>query len=69
MSGGEVIVWVDEGRAATGSRPWRRRALLLLTRHPPPEIVAVAADGDVMPWKSHCIHPKALTGLVIKPLE
>jgi uncharacterized protein (DUF1015 family) len=31
--------------------------------------VAVAADGDVMPQKSTYIYPKALTGLVINPLE
>ena len=36
---------------------------------PAAEIVAVAADGDVMPQKSTYIYPKALTGLVINPLE
>ena len=30
---------------------------------------AFAADGDVMPQKSTYIYPKALTGLVINPLE
>ena len=33
------------------------------------EIIAVAADGDVMPQKSTYIYPKAATGLVINPLE
>ena len=32
-------------------------------------MIAVAADGDVMPQKSTYIHPKAITGLVINPLE
>ena len=41
----------------------------LLDPTPASEIVAVAADGDVMPQKSTYIYPKALTGLVINPLE
>ncbi len=44
-------------------------AALLLEPTPAAEIMAVAADGDVMPQKSTYIYPKALTGLVINPLE
>ena len=33
------------------------------------DILAVAADGDVMPQKSTYFYPKALTGLVINPHE
>ena len=58
----EAIRWVDE--AHTGAD-----AAFLLDPTPAAEIVAVAADGDVMPQKSTYIYPKALTGLVINPLE
>jgi len=44
-------------------------AAFLLESTPAAEIMAVAAEGDVMPQKSTCIYPKALTGLVINPLE
>jgi uncharacterized protein (DUF1015 family) len=56
----EALRRVDEGDASL--------ALLL---HPTPaaEILAVAADGDVMPQKSTYIYPKALSGLVVNPLE
>ena len=59
---GEAIRWVDE---RTGGAD----VALLLEPTPAAEIVAVAADGDVMPQKSTYIYPKALTGLVINPLE
>ena len=32
-------------------------------------ILAVAAEGDVMPQKSTYFYPKALTGLVLNPHE
>jgi uncharacterized protein (DUF1015 family) len=41
----------------------------LLEPTPVPDILAVAADGDVMPQKSTYFYPKALTGLVINPHE
>jgi len=44
-------------------------AAFLLEPTPAREILAVVADGDVMPQKSTYIYPKALTGLVINPLE
>ena len=67
MDAAEALDWVDAGHAPTGSRP--AAAALLLEPTPATEIVAVAADGDVMPQKSTYIYPKALTGLVINPLE
>jgi uncharacterized protein (DUF1015 family) len=67
MDAAEALTWVDRGAAPTGTRP--AAAALLLDPTPASEIVAVAADGDVMPQKSTYIYPKALTGLVINPLE
>jgi uncharacterized protein (DUF1015 family) len=58
----EAIRWVDEAREGAD-------AAFLLDPTPAAEIVAVAAAGDVMPQKSTYIYPKALTGLVINPLE
>jgi len=58
----EAIRWVDEAQADAD-------AAFLLDPTPAAEIAAVAADGDVMPQKSTYIYPKALTGLVINPLE
>ena len=67
MSAAEAMAWVDAGTGPTGSQP--ASAALLLDPTPASEIVAVAADGDVMPQKSTYIYPKAITGLVINPLE
>lgn len=67
MSAAEAIGWVDAGATPTGSAP--ATVALLLDPTPAAEIVAVAAEGDVMPQKSTYIYPKALTGLVINPLE
>jgi uncharacterized protein (DUF1015 family) len=67
MSAAEAVRWVDEGAAPTGGIP--ASAALLLDPTSASEIVAVAAEGDVMPQKSTYIYPKALTGLVINPLE
>jgi len=67
MSASEAVRWVDQAAAPTGGAA--ADAALLLDPTPPGEIVAVAADGDVMPQKSTYIYPKALTGLVINPLE
>ena len=44
-------------------------AAFLLEPTPVASILAVAADGDVMPQKSTYFYPKALTGLVINPHE
>jgi uncharacterized protein (DUF1015 family) len=67
MDAAEAIGWVDAGAAPTGGLA--ASAALLLDPTPASEIVAVAADGDVMPQKSTYIYPKAVTGLVINPLE
>lgn len=67
MSAAEAIDWVDRGATPTGGMT--ASAALLLDPTPAAEIVAVAAEGDVMPQKSTYIYPKALTGLVINPLE
>ena len=66
MHAAEALAWVDEGRTPDGSNA---TIALLLDPTPASDIVAVAADGDVMPQKSTYIYPKALTGLVINPLE
>jgi uncharacterized protein (DUF1015 family) len=58
----EAIRWVDEARDAAD-------AAFLLDPTPAASIVEVAAEGDVMPQKSTYIYPKAITGLVINPLE
>ena len=58
----EAIAAVDEGRDGAD-------AAFLLDPTPTASILAVAAEGDVMPQKSTYIHPKALSGLVINPLE
>jgi hypothetical protein len=67
MHADEALSWVDMGRSPAGTPA--ASAALLLDPTPASEIVAVAADGDVMPQKSTYIYPKALTGLVINPLE
>jgi uncharacterized protein (DUF1015 family) len=67
MDAAEAIAWVDAEVAPAGGDP--ASAALLLDPTPASEIVAVAADGDVMPQKSTYIYPKAITGLVINPLE
>jgi uncharacterized protein (DUF1015 family) len=61
-SASEAIDWVD-GRVAGADLAF------LLEPTPVADIMAVAADGDVMPQKSTYFYPKALTGLVINPLE
>ena len=44
-------------------------AAFLLEPTPVASVSAVALDGDLMPQKSTYFYPKALTGLVINPLE
>ncbi len=61
-SAGEAIDWVDK-------RVEGADAAFLLEPTPVAEIVATAVAGDVMPQKSTYFYPKALTGLVINPLE
>ena len=59
---------VRDALAAVGSGTEFNLAFLLEPT-PVAEVLAVAADGDVMPQKSTYFHPKALTGLVINPHE
>jgi len=58
----EAIAWVESGHEGAA-------VALLLEATPARDIVAVAAEGDVMAQKSTYIYPKALTGLVLNPLE
>jgi uncharacterized protein (DUF1015 family) len=58
----EALSAVDGGRDGID-------AAFLLEPTPVASIAAVAAEGDVMPQKSTYFYPKALTGLVINPLE
>ena len=58
----KAIEWVDAGFEGAD-------AAFLLEPTPVASIVTVAADGDVMPQRSTCLYPKALTGLVINPHE
>jgi hypothetical protein len=69
--GGRITYTMDaaEAIALVHDRTDGADAAFLLEPTPAAEIVAVAADGDVMPQKSTYIYPKALTGLVINPLE
>lgn len=59
-SAAAAVAAVDRG---DGDAAW------LLEGTPVAAISAVARDGDVMPQKSTYFYPKALTGLVINPLE
>ncbi|HEY3163254.1 MAG TPA: DUF1015 domain-containing protein, partial [Candidatus Limnocylindrales bacterium] len=61
-SASDAIDAVDTGRDGVD-------VAFLLEPTPVAAIAAVAADGDVMPQKSTYFYPKALTGLVINPLE
>jgi uncharacterized protein (DUF1015 family) len=58
----EAMTWVDECRDGAD-------AAILLEPTPVASVMAVAAEGDVMPQKSTYFYPKALTGLVINPHE
>ena len=59
---GEAIAMVDAGLDGAD-------AAFLLEPTPVSSVLAVAADGDVMPQKSTYFYPKALSGLVINPHE
>ena len=61
-SAGEAIERVEAGLDGAD-------AAFLLEPTPVASVLAVAADGDVMPQKSTYFYPKALTGLVINPHE
>jgi uncharacterized protein (DUF1015 family) len=61
-SAADALAAVDDGRDGVD-------AAFLLEPTPVGSIAAVAAEADVMPQKSTYFYPKALTGLVINPLE
>jgi hypothetical protein len=61
-SASEARDWVDAG--ADGAD-----LAMLLEPTPVASVAAVAAAGDVMPQKSTYFHPKALSGLLLNPLE
>jgi hypothetical protein len=61
-SAGDALAAVDE--AADGAD-----AAFLLEPTPVPQVVATARAGQVMPQKSTWFYPKALSGLLVNPLE
>jgi uncharacterized protein (DUF1015 family) len=72
VAGGERVAYtksVADAVARVGSDEDAADAAFLLEPTPVPSITAVAASGEVMPQKSTYFYPKALTGLVINPLE
>jgi uncharacterized protein (DUF1015 family) len=72
VAGGTRLTYTKdaaEALALVENRTDGADAAFLLDGTRPAEIIAVAADGDVMPQKSTYIYPKAITGLVINPLE
>jgi uncharacterized protein (DUF1015 family) len=58
----EALDWVEAGHDGAD-------AAFLLDSTPVAAIAAVASDGDVMPQKSTYFFPKALSGMIINPLE
>jgi uncharacterized protein (DUF1015 family) len=58
----EALDWVEAGLDGSD-------VAFLLEPTPVRDVLAVAAEGDVMPQKSTYFYPKALSGLVINPLE
>jgi uncharacterized protein (DUF1015 family) len=64
-SAAEAVALVDRGMDDPGAAD----AAFLLEPTPVPSILAVAADGDVMPQKSTYFYPKPPTGLLINPHE
>ena len=72
IAGGERVTYtksVSEAIDAVNGDLDGADAAFLLEPTPVAAITAVARDGDVMPQKSTYFYPKALTGLVINPLE
>ena len=72
LAGGQRVSYtksVDEALDWVDGRTDGADLAFLLEPTPVADIAAVAEDGDVMPQKSTYFYPKALTGLVINPLE
>jgi uncharacterized protein (DUF1015 family) len=72
IAGGERLDYTKDAAQAIALVDSSTRgadAAFILDATPAGEIIAVAAEGDVMPQKSTYIYPKAITGLVMNPLE
>ena len=72
VAGGQRIAYTksaSDAAAAVASGEDGVDAAFLLEPTPVASIIAVARDGDVMPQKSTYFYPKALTGLLLNPLE
>jgi uncharacterized protein (DUF1015 family) len=72
VAGGGRVAYTksaEEAVAAAASGEDGVDAAFLLEPTPVASIIAVARDGDVMPQKSTYFYPKALTGLLLNPLE
>jgi uncharacterized protein (DUF1015 family) len=72
IASGERVAYVKSSAEAVdvvSRRIGGADAAFLLDPVPVADIIAVAADGDVMPQKSTYFYPKAVTGLVLNPLE
>jgi len=72
VAGGERITYTKsaaEAAALVASAEDGADAAFLMEPTPVASILAVSRDGDVMPQKSTYFYPKALTGLVLNPLE
>ena len=72
LAAGDRIAYTKsaaEAVARVGAGTDGADAAFLLEPTPVASIMAVAADGDVMPQKSTYFYPKPLTGLVINPHE
>ena len=71
-AGGRVTFTKSAAEAIDGGRRRPRRRSMprsSSSRRPSPRSPPSRAEGDVMPQKSTYFYPKALTGLVINPLE
>ena len=72
VAGGERITYAKSAAEAAGlveAGAAGADAAFLLEPTPVASILEVSRDGDVMPQKSTYFYPKALTGLVLNPLE
>jgi uncharacterized protein (DUF1015 family) len=72
VAGGQRVGYTKsaaEARSLVDARTDGADAAFLLEPTPVTSILAVAGAGDVMPQKSTYFYPKALTGLVLNPLE
>jgi len=68
-AGGRVGYTKEVAEARRAVESGEAVAAFLLAPTPVESVIAVAAEGDVMPQKSTYFHPKPASGLVIDPLE